>query len=102
MRAVLNLVLVAVVGACTTLGPMPATTGVSAIPSGRPGSEAQFGIMPAYHLSSSVSKARGSAVPQVGLLIEPDRWVGFPGLVIGGRVFGDGPDSPAEPMIGYR
>ena len=34
--------------ACTTLGPMPATTGVAAVPSGRPGFELQGGFAPGY------------------------------------------------------
>ena len=45
------LLIVVVVSGCTTLGPMPATTGVAAIPSGRPGVEAQIGVVPSYHLS---------------------------------------------------
>lgn len=87
---------------CTTLGPMPATTGVAAIPSGRPGIEAQVGSVPSYHLSSSVSRARGSVVGQAALLVEPDRWIGVPGLLVGGRLFGKGEDTPVEPLIGYR
>lgn len=81
---------------------MPATTGVAALPSGRPGVEAQVGFVPSYHLSSSASKPRGSAVGQAGLLVEPDRWLGVPGLVVGARLFGDGEDTPLEPLVGYR
>src|SRR5215475_5902838 len=89
--------------ACTTLGPMPATTGISAVPAGRPGAEAQLGVMPGHYLSSSVTTTpRGGATGQATLLIEPDRWVDVPGLVVGGRVFGQGNDSPAEPLVGYR
>jgi hypothetical protein len=88
---------------CTTLGPMPATTGIAAIPSGRPGIEAQLGVVPSYHLSGSVSgKPRGSATGQGALLIEPDRWAGVPGLVAGARLFGKGEDTLIEPLIGYR
>ena len=91
-----------VVGGCTTLGPMPSTTGVSAIPAGKPAGEAQVGGVPAFHLSSSVAKPRGSVVGQAAVLIEPDRWIKAPGLIVGARVFGKGEDTPLEPMIGYR
>jgi hypothetical protein len=87
---------------CTTLGPMPSTTAVSAIPAGKPGAEAQLGIAPGFHLSSSVAKPRGSAMGQAAVLVEPDHWVKIPGLIVGGRVFGKGEDTPVEPMIGYR
>jgi len=88
---------------CTTLGPMPATTGVASIPAGRPGIEAQLGGVPAYHLSSSVSSnAHGSITGQAALLIEPDRWIGVPGLIVGGRLFGKDEDTPLEPLLGYR
>jgi hypothetical protein len=95
-------VLLVLLGACTTLGPMPATTGISAVPNGRPNAEAQLGVMPAYHLSASVSNGDAGGTGQAAVLIEPDRWIGVPGLVVGGRVFGNAPDSPTEPMIGYR
>src|SRR5262245_41537021 len=95
--------LVVLVGSgCTTLGPMPATTGVAAIPAGRPGVEAQVGIVPSYHLSSSAHTGGGSAVLGAGLMIEPDRWVRAPGLVLGARLFGEEQDTALEPMIGYR
>jgi hypothetical protein len=100
MRAILLTVLVG--SGCTTLGPMPATTGVAAIPSGRPGIEAQAGVVPSYHLSSSVSSAHGSTTGQAAFLIEPDRWVGVPGLLVGGRLFGKDKDTPVEPLVGYR
>jgi len=32
------------VSACTTLGPMPATTGIAAVPAGRPSVELQGGL----------------------------------------------------------
>jgi len=100
MRIIFPAVLIA--SGCTTLGPMPATTGVAAIPSGRPGMEAQVGGVPSYHLSSSASRARGSVVGQAAVLVEPDRWIGVPGLLLGGRLFGKGEDTPVEPLIGYR
>ena len=100
----MKLISIAVLAAgCTTLGPMPATTGVSAVPAGRPGAEAQVGMMPGHYLSSSVTATpRGGSTGQATVLVEPDRWVDVPGLVVGGRVFGEGGDSPAEPLVGYR
>ena len=99
MRIIVALLAVA---GCTTLGPMPSTTAVSAIPAGKPGAEAQLGFAPGFHLSSAAAKPRGSVMGQAGVLVEPDRWVKLPGLVVGARVFGKGEDTPLEPMIGYR
>lgn len=102
-RAVRLSLLAALLGAgCTSLGPMPATTGISAIPAGRPGGEAQLGMMPAYHLSAAVSDPRGSLVQQLAVTLEPDRLIGLPGLLVGGRVYGVDPDTPVEPFLGYR
>lgn len=82
---------------------MPATTGISAVPAGRPGAEAQVGAMPGHYLSSATTEApRGSATGQATVLVEPDNWINVPGLIIGGRVFGQSSDSPAEPLVGYR
>jgi len=95
--------LVVALTACTTLGPMPATTGVSALPAGRPGVEAQAGFVPAYFLSRAVQdKAGGAVASQLSALVEPDRWLGITGLILGARVFGQNGDSPGEPYIGYR
>lgn len=89
--------------ACTTLGPNPATTGVSAIPVGRPGVDAQVGAVPAFYMSQSAQgEAKGAAVPQASALVEPDRWLKLPGLVIGGRMFGQSGDTIGEPYVGYR
>jgi hypothetical protein len=82
---------------------MPATTGVSAIPTGRPGFEAQGGFVPAFFLSSTAQdKSRGSITPELSALVEPDAWLGVPGLILGARLFGNGGDTPGEPYIGYR
>ncbi|MGE0396944.1 MAG: hypothetical protein AB7T06_09520 [Kofleriaceae bacterium] len=90
--------------ACTTLGPTPATTGVSAIPVGRPGVELQAGIMPAFYLSDAANDGEGDSAgtAQVHAIIEPDRLLGTKGLILGARKWGEDGDSPIEPMIGYR
>jgi hypothetical protein len=89
--------------ACTTLGPMPATTGISALPNARPGVEAQAGFVPAFFLSKAVQdKAGGAVTSQLSALVEPDRWLGIPGLILGARLFGQSGDTPGEPYIGYR
>ena len=90
--------------ACTTLGPTPATTGVSAVPVGRPGVELQAGIMPAFFLSDAANDGDGdkSATAQIHAIIEPDRILGTKGLILGARKWGEDGDSPIEPMIGYR
>jgi hypothetical protein len=100
MRILAVLVLVP---ACTTLGPMPATTGVAAIPSGRPGFEAQAGAIPAFYLSRSAQdKSGGGPTVALSALVEPDRWIGVPGLIAGVRLFGQDQDTPGEPYLGYR
>lgn len=82
---------------------MPATTAVSAVPTGRPGFEAQGGFVPAYYLSSTAQdKSHGSMVSELSALMEPDRWLGVPGLILGARLYGQGGDTPGEPYIGYR
>lgn len=91
--------------ACTTLGPTPATTGVSAVPVGRPGVEIQAGIMPAFYLSDAAQDSDAgdkAATAQVHAIIEPDRILGTKGLILGARKWGEDGDSPIEPMIGYR
>jgi hypothetical protein len=82
---------------------MPATTGVSAVPISRPGGEAQVGPVPGFFLSSAAqAKADGAPIMQASALIEPDRWLKLPGLVLGARLFGQSGDTPGEPYIGYR
>lgn len=89
--------------ACTTLGPMPATTGISAMPIGRPGMEAQVGVMPGFYASQSAqNEAKGDTMSSLSLLLDPDRWLGVKGLLVGGRIFGNEGDRPIEPYIGYR
>lgn len=98
--------LVAVVlaaGACTSLGPTPSSTLVSARPAGRADFEAQAAIVPGHYISSAVVEdPAGAGIPQLAAVFEPDRALDVPGLIIGGRVFGESGDSPIEPMIGYR
>ena len=97
------LLLASLLCACTTLGPNPATTGVSAIPAGRPGVDGQLGTVPAFYASQSAqNEAKGAAVAQVGLLAEPDRWLNVPGLILGGRIYGQSGDTLGEPYLGYR
>jgi hypothetical protein len=89
---------------CTTLGPMPATTGISAVPSGRPGVEAQFGIVPGYFLSAATQESthKGDPIGQLLALVEPDHWLGTRGLVLGARTWGGDGDQAVEPFLGYR
>jgi hypothetical protein len=103
MRA-LAVVITALAGACTTLGPMPVTTGVSAIPADRPGLEVQAGIVPGFYLSDSAQGSNaGQPSTQLSVLLEPDRLLGLPGLIIGAREIGGGNgDSYLEPYVGYR
>jgi len=91
--------------ACTTLGPMPATTGIAAVPAGRPSVELQGGLAPGYFLSAATQEPthRGSVSRQLSALIEPDRWLGTRGLIAGVRgAISDGDDRTAEPFLGFR
>ena len=82
---------------------MPATTGVSAVPIARPGGEVQVGPVPGFFLSSSAhAQGQGAPIMQASAMVEPDRWLGIPGLVLGARLFGQNGDTPGEPYIGYR
>ena len=92
-----------VLASCTSVGPMPTTTAISAIPSERPGGEVQVASVPVFRLSNAASgeDRSGQATPQLSALIDPDRWA-LPGLIIGGRLFGESGDTGVEPYIGYR
>lgn len=82
---------------------MPATTGLSAAPIGRPGMQIQAGGAPGYYASKSVqNKAEGEPISHVTALADLDRWIGVPGLIFGVRVFGQSGDAPGEPFVGYR
>jgi hypothetical protein len=91
----------ALVTACSTLGPVPVATGVSPVPRGRFDGELQVGGMPGYYLSSATVKdPQGSPIQQLSAVIEPSGAV--PGLIVGGRVFGPARDSATDPLLGYR
>lgn len=92
----------AVLSACTSLGPMPATTAISAVPADRPGLEAQVAVVPAFRLSDAASKPGGDDVQQLSVLVEPDRWLGTKGVIVGARSVGDSADNYLEPYAGYR
>ncbi len=103
MRAFVLLLGALATGACTTLGPMPATTGVSAVPAGRPDLEATIAAAPAYYLSSGATRdPHGTAVGQLLAVFDPDRLV-LPGLVFAARgVASGGAGGFVEPILGYR
>ncbi|MCC6904074.1 MAG: hypothetical protein IT377_34220 [Polyangiaceae bacterium] len=103
MRRALPAVLALLCG-CTTLGPMPAITGQSVVPTPRPGGEAQVAAVPGYYLSESVQEQpRGAAIQQAAVMLEPGDLIGLPGLSVGGRFVGDGDNGGfPEPMVRYR
>lgn len=90
--------------ACTTLGPMPATTGTVPMPAPRTGVEAQAGFVPGYFLSSGVKEeAKGASIGQAAALLDLGRSLGLPGLVLGGRYVGGSEQGGyPEPILGYR
>lgn len=96
--------LVAVLAGCTSLGSMPATTGVSAIPAGRPGGEVTAGLSPTFRLSDAAhgEKRSKNSNPEIAALFDPDRLLGLPGLFVRGRVWGEDGDESFEPALGYR
>jgi hypothetical protein len=103
MRPLLLLLAAGVAGACTTLGPTPATTGLSARPMPRSGAELQAGIMPGHYLSAAVTSDPDSAgIPQLSAVVQADELLGVRGIVAGARVLGEGGDAPLEAVLGYR
>jgi hypothetical protein len=96
--------LISAVAGCTTMGPMPATTGIAAVPSGRPGIELQAGAVPGYMLSDGTQSDGhdGNASEQLLGLVEPARWLGTRGLIAGARETGRSGDYAFEPFLGYR
>lgn len=93
-----------VASGCTTLGPMPATTALSAVPVDRPDVELQAAAVPGYFLSSAVKEqVDGAAIGQLALMLEPGKLIRVPGLALGGRYVGnEGSDGYVEPMLRYR
>lgn len=91
-------------GACTTLGPTPAMSGLPTPPLERPGFELQAGIVPGYYLSTTVREDHESAgIPQLAGIFEPDELIHVPGLFVGARYAGSESEGAApEPMVGYR
>ena len=88
---------------CTQLGPMPATTGISATPIGRTALQGQVGVVPGFYASQSAqNEAAGNAIKHASLLFEPGKTLHLPGLLVGGRIIGQDDDMPIEPYIGYR
>jgi len=70
-------------GACTQLGPMPATTGITAMPVGRTALQAQVGVVPGFYGSQSAqNEAKGAPIKHASLLLEPGRALGVPGLPV--------------------
>jgi hypothetical protein len=105
-----KILVTALIGAgCTSLGPMPATTGVSAVPVARPAGELQGAIAPVYRLSDAAADRsdadndrNGRGAPQLLAVFEPDRLAKVPGLILGARTWGAGHDTLFEPLVGYR
>ena len=88
--------------ACTVLGTVPTSTGLSPIPAQRPSVDLQGGLTPAFELSAATrADPTGTVVPQGAAVIEPDRLLHLPGLVLGARVI-DGQPRQLDPYLGYR
>jgi hypothetical protein len=104
MTRFIGLAMIALWAGCTTLGPIPTTTGLSAVPSGRPGVEAQVGFVPGYFLSAATREPThdGNPTGQLLAVVEPADWLGTAGLVVGARRTGNDSDGAVEPFLGYR
>lgn len=83
---------------------MPATTAISAVPSSRPAGEVSGGLVPVFRLSDAARGEQRSkkSSPQLAALFDPERLLGVPGLIVGGRVWGADHDTGVEPLVGYR
>ena len=93
--------LLGLLAGCTTLGPMPATTGVSAIPASATGLDVQAGVVPGFYLSNAAQQSTdGAAIPQLSALF--DFGALWPGLIVGARAYGRSGDAIGEPFVGYR
>jgi hypothetical protein len=101
MRGVL---LIMISAGCTQLGAMPTTTGIAAVPAGRPGGEVQIGLMPIHRLSTATrgEERNGDSISHISALFDPDALLGVPGLFVAGRAWGKDGDTSVEPMLGYR
>ena len=96
------LLLAATCAACTTLGPMPATTGTTPIPLERTGVELQVAAVPGYYVSSAVKDdPDASPIGQAAALLDLAGIV--PGVIVGGRYVGKANEGGyPEPLLGYR
>jgi hypothetical protein len=103
-RCLVAVPLIAVsLAACATLGPTPATTGISPVPASRTGIEVQVGAVPGYYLSQATTeKQAGSPLAQIAAVLDVGGAMSLPGLFVAGRAVGPEHDTQAEPMIGYR
>ncbi|HEY4060081.1 MAG TPA: hypothetical protein VGM39_25880 [Kofleriaceae bacterium] len=104
MRLNFLMLLAVVATGCTTMGPMPMSTGVSAVPVGRPGVEVSAGVVPGFFLSDAAQEhldqpTTGTMSGEKSIILEPDRLIGTKGLIVGARTLDDG---ISEPMVGYR
>jgi hypothetical protein len=102
-HTVLGILVATSSSACTTLGPMPATTGISAIPAARPEVDVQVAAVPVYYVSAGATRdPQGTAAPQVLVVFDPDRIL-VPGLIVAMRgVDSSGAGGFLEPVLGYR
>jgi hypothetical protein len=92
-----------VAGGCSTLGPVPATTGISPIPAPREGAEIQLAAVPGYFLSqSTVEEPKGGGLTGLSVAIDPAKLLGAPGVVFAARLIGPEEDTQLEPIVGYR
>src|SRR5215831_15519768 len=101
MRTFLASALVVIGTGCTTLGPMPAVTGMAPIPPTRAEVQVQVAALPGYNLSAGTTeKPIGAVIPQILALVDPGLHF-LHGLVLAGRAIGDD-KKYFEPIIGYR
>ena len=83
---------------------MPATTGVSAVPSTRPSGEISGAVAPMYRLTEAArgSERNGKTELHIAAVIDAAQSLGLPGLIVGGRAWGADHDPGIEPLLGYR
>lgn len=89
--------------ACTRIGAVPTSTGVSPIAHGKPGLDVQTGGLPGFYVSQSTRDAdSGDVFGEVGATMEPDRLTGLKGFIFGAAMV-DSDGAPVfQPYAGWR
>lgn len=94
----------ALLGGCTTLGPMPGMTGANVTPNEHAGIEVEAAYIPGFYLSETTEEdPDNEPIGQISGFFDPGDLLPVPGLSVGGRWIGGGDDAGYfEPLVRYR